>query len=54
MFLQNPVIPGGLPTAFKNLRSLMLRVTMHSNDDLAWATMLLEVAPALESFQIEV
>ncbi|XP_052161576.1 putative FBD-associated F-box protein At5g56690 [Oryza glaberrima] len=51
--LKNPVIPGGLPTAFKNLRSLMLRVTMHSNDDLAWATMLLEVAPALESFQIE-
>uniref|UniRef100_A0A0D9X076 At1g61320/AtMIF1 LRR domain-containing protein n=1 Tax=Leersia perrieri TaxID=77586 RepID=A0A0D9X076_9ORYZ len=51
--LKDPVILQGPPTAFKNLKSLTLNVVMYSNDDVAWAAILLELAPALESFQIE-
>ena len=54
LFLQNPVIPEVVPTPFKNLKSLTLGAIMHCNDDIGWVTMLLEVAPVLESFQIEV
>uniref|UniRef100_A0A0E0I284 At1g61320/AtMIF1 LRR domain-containing protein n=1 Tax=Oryza nivara TaxID=4536 RepID=A0A0E0I284_ORYNI len=51
--LKNPVIPEVVPTPFKNLKSLTLGAIMHCNDDIGWVTMLLEVAPVLESFQIE-
>ncbi|KAL6614677.1 hypothetical protein ACP70R_036947 [Stipagrostis hirtigluma subsp. patula] len=52
--LKNPITPGGRPTIFRSLQSLTLQVIMHANDDLAWVTMLLDAAPVLEIFQIQV
>ncbi|CAO1944533.1 unnamed protein product [Urochloa humidicola] len=52
--LKNPISPGGHPAVFRSLRSLTLRVIVHTNDDLAWVTMLLDAAPLLDTLQTEV